>query len=379
MHSIYLDHNSTTPTRPEALRAIADSAIHYGNPSSLHRPGQGALRLVEDAADSIRAGLGAHRTIADKTQVLFTSGGSESDAMLRTIARSNRDADASRSYVVYAELEHPAIVANLEPLFSEGFEKVILPTLPSGCADLRFLERIEPKTVAVATLMLAHNESGIIQPVKELSDWADGDCWVHTDAVQAVGKMPVDYGALGVSSMAISAHKFGGPRGVGALLLNRHLSFPPLWQGGGQERGMRPGTQSKSLIAGMGAAVERATRTEEITRIGDLADTLRQGLAGIEGCWILDSVTQNTHRLRNTIACGVRGRNARDLLKALEAQGILVSAGAACHTGSESTSVLAQGLGLSAEQGAELMRWSVGWTTTAEDIEAAITALNLCN
>ena len=356
MTATYLDFNATAPVRPEAAAAVAHALEIGGNPSSVHAAGRAARALVEDA----RAVL-AELCGVPSGAVVFTSGGTEANAL----AVDSAVAAGSRRLIVSA-VEHDAV---LESARASGAAVDILPVNASGVADLGWLEqRLAAWDLAdgrpFVALMLANNETGVIQPVAEaaaLARAADG--WLHVDAVQAAGKTAIDFRALGADTLAVSAHKLGGPQGVGALAAGVRSTLSRRLHGGGQERGRRAGTENTPGIAGFGAAARCALA--ELARLQNQAawrDAVQTRLEAAGGV-VLGA---GAARVANTLCLASPGHAAELQVMALDLDGVMVSSGAACSSGKVKASRVIEAMGRPDLAGCAV-RVSGGWSTTAED------------
>ncbi len=363
---IYLDHNATAPLRPEAMAAIAEAVQRAGNPASLHGAGQAARKTLEAASAAMLQILGA-----EGARLLWTAGGTEANTLaLLGLARSRRRL-AGCHRVLLSAVEHPCVQAAAGQLAREGFVVEVLPVDASGHVPLDAPGWGED--VAVAALMLANNETGVIQP---LARWAalarQFAVPLHTDAVQAVGKMPVDFGSLGVTSLALAGHKLGGPRGIGALVLAPDVPIEPLWAGGGQQDGLRSGSQPVALAVGLAAALTAATAELSPPRALPLRQRLEELCEAVPEAFV---VAKTSARLPNTVAVGFRGVAATTLMGLLDEAGVMVSTGAACHSATSSPSPVLLAMGVPSEQAACVVRLSVGWTTSLAEVEQAGTAI----
>jgi len=341
---IYLDANATEPLRPEAEQAMREAFGQVGNPSSVHGAGRAARRTLEDAREILAELYGAR-----SGGVVFTSGGTEADAL------AVHGLGVGRTLIIGAT-EHDAVRAARS-------DAVTLPVHENGRADLAALEQLlTVRPHALVCLMLANNETGVIQPVAQAAELCRRyDAWLHVDAVQAAGRMPVSLETLGATSIAISSHKLGGPAGVGALLLAPHATtLPPLIAGGGQERGRRGGTPAVPVIAGFAAAALRALSALDLSDLRDQAE----GVAVAAGAVVCGA---GAPRLANTTCLALPGVRADTQVMALDLAGIAVSAGAACSSGKIGSShvLQAMGLGSLAEQA---IRVSLPWNVTRDDI-----------
>jgi cysteine desulfurase len=357
MTSIYLDYNATAPIRPEALAAATDAMARGGNPSSVHAAGRAARALVEAAREQVATLIGA-----PASTVIFTSGGTEANAL----AVESAVAAGSRRLLVSA-IEHDSVRATAEA------SSAIVETWPvtaEGAADLDWLEaRLQAWSPAdgrvFAALMLANNETGVIQPVAEaavLLRAADG--WLHVDAVQAAGKIAVDSRALGADTLAIASHKLGGPIGSGALTFGPRAVLSRRMHGGGQERGRRGGTENISGIAGFGAAAEAALR--DLARFQAQAtwrDAVADRLTREAGVTVFGRQAQ---RLANTLCFAAPGFSSELQVMALDLEGLMVSAGSACSSGKVKASHVLLAMGAEISAGSAI-RVSGGWATTEAD------------
>ena len=361
----YLDANATQPLRPAARDAVLAAFAAVGNPSSVHRPGRIVRAIMEDAREAI-----AHRFGAAPQDLLFTSGGTEASATaIRALAGTRRlivsaiEHDAVRSAAAHAAAHH---AAGQSPADSP-----IVPVGSDGAVDLAALDRLlSDGAASMVCLMLANNETGVIQPVHQAAAICRRHgALLHVDAVQAAGRMPVQLAALGAHSLAISSHKLGGPAGVGALLLAPDLAFAaPLIGGGGQERGRRGGTPAVALIAGFAAAAA-ACDGDDLANLARLRDAAEHA-ALAAGAVVCGDPNQ---RLPNTTCIALPGAAAGVQVIALDLENIAVSAGAACSSGKVQTSHVLRAMGLAARAG-EAIRVSLPWNVVAADIDAFATA-----
>lgn len=328
---------------------MAIAGLSGRNPMSLHRPGRRARVCLDEARESLR-----RLCKAPKADVIFTSGGTEADHLaIQGIARHRRRATGCKR-VLASEIEHPAVQEALNALRADGFEIQALPA-PDGYLDIEQARSLIDEKVALVAVMLAHNTTGIIQPVAELASIATAaGVPIHSDAVQAAGKIELDFYGLGVTSLALSAHKFGGPRGVGALVLQKCVDMEPLWAGGGQEEGKRSGTHASALIAGMAAAADAVEL--HVSETEYLRDTFEQALVQQIQCKVLGA---GFNRLPNTSSVVIDGIVGRDFVREMDAKGVAVSAGAACHSGQGGSGLAGQ------------VRFSLGPDTTEQELMKA--------
>ncbi len=368
MRRIDLDHNATTPLDPRVLEAMLPvlRGVH-GNPSSLHALGQRARALVEDARAEVAALAGAQ-----PTEVVFTGSGTEADNLaLRGVAWAARE---PRRKLVYAGLEHHAVVNTARALAREGFPVEAVRALPDGRVDLEDLAaRVDGRT-ALVCLMLANNETGVIQPVAEaLAVARSRGALLHCDAVQAAGKLPLDFAALGVDLLALSAHKIYGPKGVGALVVRRGTKLEALLRGGSQERNRRAGTENVAGVVGFGAAASlaRAEQAADAARLAGLRDELEARLLAIPDA----QVNGGAPRVPNTTNVSFAGVDAESLLMALDLAGLAVSTGAACAAGAVEPSHVLRAMGLPMARVQASLRFSLGRGTTPEEVALAAEAV----
>lgn len=367
---VYLDHSATTPLRPEVLAAMlpyfADLA---GNPSSLHEDGQRAKQALDAARETVAGALGA-----TPREIIFTGGGTEGDnlailGVAEALQRRGR-------HIITSAIEHPAVLRTCEWLERRGFAVTYLPVDPDGVVDLAALRSsLRPDTVLVS-IMLANNEIGSVQPLAEIAELAHRQgALVHTDAVQAMGKMPVRVDDLGVDLLTLTAHKFCGPKGCGALFVRKGTPLEPIAFGGHQERGLRPGTQNIPGIVGLATALELAIDElpSESLRLAALRDRLQTGVTGSIARVKVNGAAPT--RLPNILNVSYAEVDGEALLMALDMRGISVSTGSACAAGASEPSHVLRALGLGAEWLQGAIRISLGRTTTDADIDATLAAV----
>jgi cysteine desulfurase len=343
---VYLDANATQPLRPAARAAMLEALDSTGNPSSIHRPGRTARRRLEDARDTLAARFGARAQ-----DVVFTSGGTEADALAIHALGQNRR-------LIVSAVEHDAVRA-------AAAEAQVLPVSADGVADLDALAAILADGVpSLVCLMLANNETGVIQPVmKAAAICRSAGALLHVDAVQAAGRMTVDLATLGAHAIAVSAHKLGGPAGIGALLLSQDAPFAAaLIGGGGQERGRRGGTQAVALAAGFAAA---AAAYDDATGLAALRNAA-ESAAVAAGAVVCGG---GTDRLPNTSCLALPGVRADAQVIALDLDGVAISAGSACSSGKVAASHVLTAMGLGPLAG-QAIRVSLPWNVTRADIDA---------
>jgi len=342
----YLDHNATAPLRPEAKQAMLAALDAGGNASSVHAEGRAARKLLDDARDQVARAVGVIAPM-----VVFTSGGSEANNLALKGATVER--------LIVSAIDHPAV---LEAAKASGKPVEVIPVDGNGVVDLAALEALLKGPRALVSVMLANNETGVIQPVAEIARMAQGHL-VHTDAVQALGKVPVNFGLLGVDMMTLSAHKLGGPVGAGALIVRDGLALEPLIHGGGQELRRRAGTENIPAIAGFGAVAQM-----KLQNCKALRDRLE---AALEGAVIFG---REVERLPNTTCFAYPGMNAETLLMGFDLEGIAVSSGSACSSGKVAKSHVLSAMGAAPEISKAAIRVSLGWDTTENHIDHFIAA-----
>jgi cysteine desulfurase len=373
---VYLDHAATTPMLPESLDAYVATARSVGNASSLHAAGRHARRLVEEARERIGAVLGAR-----PSEVIFTGGGTESDNLsVKGIYWARSAAAPARTRVLASAVEHHAVLDAVNWLGDhEGATVTWLPVDAEGRVDVAAVREeliTHGDQIAVITMMWANNEVGTLQPVAELAALA-GEYGVpfHTDAVQAVGQVPVDFGASGAAALTLTGHKLGGPAGVGALLLGRDVACTPLLHGGGQERDVRSGTLDVPGIVAFATAVEMGVKDQAgyAGRLGSLRDDLvRRVEHAVPG------VVRNAagaQRLPGHAHFSFPGCEGDALLMLLDAQGVACSTGSACSAGVAQPSHVLLAMGSDEDRARSSLRLTLGHTSTAADVDALIEVL----
>ena len=364
---VYLDWNATTPLRPEAKAAMASAWELSGNPSSVHAEGRQARRLVEEARAAVAGAIGAL-----PRNVVFTSGGTEANALALTPGLSRAAGPAAERLLVSA-VEHASVLTGGR-FPAEAIERVGVTS--SGVVDLVQLRRkLEGQPPALVSVMLANNETGAIQPVAEVGELVhEAGGLLHVDAIQALGKIPFDINAIEADLVTLSAHKIGGPKGVGALVLADGLSgLEPLVRGGGQELGRRAGTENVAGIAGFGAAVgaTMSALAGNTTRLERLRNRLEQGLREMEGIIVFSNDVQ---RLPNTTLFTVPGLKAETAVIGFDLAGIAVSSGSACSSGKVQPSHVLEAMGLGPDLAQGAVRLSLGWSTSEEDVNRCLQA-----
>lgn len=377
----YLDHAATTPTRPEAVAAIAEQLATGGNASSLHTAGRAARKVVEESREDLAKALGC-----GPSEVVFTSGGTESDNLaIKGTWWQRRSEDPRRNRLLIGATEHHAVLDAVEHLVNfEGASVDWIEVDASGRSNptqVRELIERDPESVALVSLMWANNEVGTVQPVAEVAAVAhEYDIPMHTDAVQAVGQIPVDFTASGVDMLTASAHKFGGPQGVGVLVARRDAKLMPLTHGGGQERQLRSGTLNTPGIRGMAVAATLALQElpQEQEKLAALRDKLIGGALDlgldieVTGAHEVGDVTA---RLAGNAHLRVPGCDGDSLLYLLDAAGIECSTGSACQAGVPQPSHVLLAMGITEDDARGALRLTLGHTSTDADVAAFLDAL----
>jgi cysteine desulfurase len=350
--SVYLDHNATSPLRPEAFAAMVDALRRGGNPSSVHRLGREARATVEKARRQVAGLVGAM-----PSEVVFTSGGTEANNLAL--------AGAGRRRILVSAVEHDSVLRAAQNM-------EIVPVDGNGIVDLAALQRLlaRPREPALVSVMFANNETGVLQPIADVVRVArDAGALVHCDAVQGAGRAALDFHGLGVDYMSLSAHKLGGPSGVGALVVRNGAPLIADRIGGGQEGNRRAGTENVGGIAGFGAAAEAAGRGLDVETMRDRLETALRLIAG-------EAVVfgARARRLGNTSCISMPGVKAETQVMALDLAGVCVSAGAACSSGKVTRSPVLLAMGVDPALADTAIRISLGWNSQPQDIERLIAA-----
>lgn len=365
----YLDHAATTPVRPQAREALS-AWLDAANASSAHAAGQTARLAVETARDEVAAALSC-----SPHEVVFTSGGTEANNLvIKGVVWAARDRSRRQPHVVTSGVEHPAVLETVRWLADRGDATVtVVPPAPDGRVEVeRVVDAVREDTVLV-TVMAANNELGAINEVPALAAaLAERDVVVHSDAVQAMATLPVELDAWGVDALSLSAHKFGGPQGVGVAVLRRGIPVEPLTHGGGQDRGVRSGTFATGLIAACGSAMSAAVadRKTLVPRLQHLADRLTEAVTSLDGVR-RDGPTDPAHRLVSHVHLSLDDIESDALTLGLDGAGVAASAGSACGSGAARPSHVVAAAGLTGTP----LRLSLGWTTTDAEVDHAIEVL----
>ncbi|MBI5327664.1 MAG: cysteine desulfurase NifS [Deltaproteobacteria bacterium] len=370
MKRIYLDNNATTPIHPEVFDAMLPYLKHeFGNPSSIHWAGRNPRRVVDDAREKVTKLLNC-----DANEIIFTSCGSESNNLaIKGVAESKKD---KGNHIITTKVEHPAVLSTCKYLAKNGFDVTFLDVDNHGMLDLDQLKKaITPKTILI-TIMFSNNETGVIFPIEEIGKIAkEHNIPFHTDAVQGVGKVPIDVKKMNVDLLTLSGHKLYAPKGIGALYVKRGVRLVPLIHGGHQERNRRGGTENVAGIVALGKACEIAARDmeQEIKHITALRDRLEKGLMQR-----VTHVRLNGHpieRIPNTVNLSFEFAEGESLLLNLDMKGIAASSGSACTSGTLEPSHVLVAMGVPMEASHSSVRFSLGRGNTIEDIDYVIDVL----
>lgn len=361
---VYLDWNATTPLRSEARAAMLSALDFSGNPSSVHAEGRQARRLVEEARTAVAAAVGT-----DARNVVFTSGGTEANALALTPDIRKKGTQAVERLII-SGIEHASVLAGGR---FDGADIATLKVTPDGVIDLDHLRALLDGPPALVSIMLANNETGALQPIAEAAATVHAaGALLHVDAVQALGKIPIDLKALQADLMSISAHKIGGAKGIGALVLAEGLTLDALLRGGGQELGRRAGTENVPGIAGFGAAAQAAMAgLGEMAGVEILRNRLEEGLRQTRGVVVF---AENVPRLPNTTLFAAPGLRAETAVIGFDLERIAVSSGSACSSGKVQPSYVLEAMGFGPELARGAIRLSLGWSSTANDVDRCLEA-----
>ena len=364
---IYLDHNATTPLDGRVMEAMQPFLSHlFGNPSSLYRLGRVSRSAIDTARGQIAALVGS-----EPSQVVFTSGGTEAN----NLAIKGMAGKLAKGGIAVGATEHPSVMTPMRRLHQEGWELQTLPVDSLGKLIDEAVNALPKSKLRFASVMLANNETGVIQDISALGErLRETGGYLHCDAVQAAGKLPLNFSNLGVHAFSLSSHKLYGPKGIGALVIDKSVGLAPQIEGGGQERELRSGTENVAAIVGFGKAAELAlaefeTRTAHCLK---LRQQLEQGLAQLHGVTVF---AENAPRLPNTLQFGLSGMDGEMLLMSLDRKGFAVSSGSACASGAGEASPVLLAMGVDAETAKSAIRVSVGKDNSEADIEAFLSVL----
>lgn len=369
MKSIYLDNNATTAVDPLVVEAMLPYfSEQFGNPSSIHAFGNTVGFAIKKARKQVQVLLGA----AHDSEIIFTSCGTEADT---TAILSALKAQPQRKTIITTTVEHPAILATCEQLEKEGYTVHYLPVDGQGCLDMAAYTALLSDDVALVSVMWANNETGTLFPVEEMAQLATlHGVMFHTDAVQAVGKLPISLRDSAIDMLSLSGHKLHAPKGIGVLYLRRGVRFRPLLRGGHQERGRRAGTENSPAIVALGRAAELAmSRLCQTARIAELRDALEQGLlASVPNCFVTGDPS---NRLPNTCNIAFEYIEGEAILMLLNRAGIAASTGSACSSGSLEPSHVMRAMGIPYTAAHGTVRFSLSHQTTAKEVAQVIEAL----
>ncbi len=380
METIYLDHNATTPVRPQVIEEIARCLeLGLANPASAHGLGREANRLLEEARRGVGEILGADLASSKPDRLIFTSGGTESNNLaVLGIAHAALSSGDTPGHVVVSSVEHSSVVGPVERLMDEGWDVDALPVAADGRLCHQRLGGLLQEDTRLVTAIMANHETGVVQPIAELAAVCNrASCNgagvpLHTDAVQMAGKLPIDFRALGVAAMSISAHKFGGPSGVGVLIIRHGQKLDPLLFGGEQQAGLRPGSEPVALARGLWTALRLAQdeQPDYASRLNDLRCHFEAGL--LRALPNIEIHGSTVPRLPQTANIAFTGRDAKLLFRALDEAGVACSIGSACTSGSDEPSPTLLAMGMSTELARSSLRFSLGRTTSRREVDLAI-------
>jgi cysteine desulfurase len=368
---VYFDYNATTPWAPEVIEAVGVASRDiFGNASSVHHFGQQAKAAIDDARSAIASLLNG-----DPSEIVFTSGGTESDNFAIRGAAEALDA-TGRRHLIASAIEHEAILNTCKALARRGWKITLVPVDQSGIVSPERVREAISRETALVSVMHANNEIGTIQPIAAIAAIAhEHGALMHTDAVQSTAKIPVDVRALGIDLLTLSAHKFNGPKGAGALWIKRGTRMLPILTGGKHERNRRAGTENVPAIVGLGVAARLAAQklASEAVRVAALRDRLEQGIvASVPGTMINGDLRQ---RVPNTTNISFDRVEAESLLIALDLEGIAVSTGSACSSGTLEPSHVLRAMGFSAHRTQNSLRFSLGQFSTDAEVQQVLDVL----
>jgi cysteine desulfurase len=368
---VYFDYNATTPCSPEVLEAVvATTRDQFGNPSSVHYFGQRAKAALDEARSAVAALINV-----EPSEVVYTSGGTEADNFaLRGVAEGLEA--TGRRHLIASAIEHEAVLNTLKALARRGWRTTLIPVDQSGVVDPERLRPLITNETAIVSVMHANNEIGTIQPIVELAAIAhEHGALMHTDAVQSVGKIPVDVRVLGVDLLSLSAHKFNGPKGAGALWIKRGTRMQPILTGGKHERSRRAGTENSPALVGLGVAARlaQAKLDAEAARVAKLRDRLETEILRVVPGTTVNGAREM--RVPNTTNISFDRVEAESLLIALDLEGIAVSTGSACSSGTLEPSHVLRAMGFSSHRTQNSLRFSLGLFSTDEEVDRVVAVL----
>lgn len=376
---LYLDHNATSPVHPEAAEIVRRISLEFpGNPASQHQSGREARRVLEEARHYLLTSLGGEGKSFHSDRLIFTSGGTEANNLaVLGIAGVARRRNPSRNCVILSPIEHPSVLATRDILIANNFDVQILRALPNGVIDVLELRELLTERTCLVSCMLANNETGALQPITDIANYAHiAGARIHTDAVQAVGKIPVHFGELGVDALTFTGHKFGGPKGIGALILKWGVEIEPILVGGFQQAAARPGTENPALASGLSKALMMLDRYDLGGQLTVFRDAFEQIL--IENIPDLVVNARTVNRLPHTSNLAFPGINRQAFQMALDLEGVYCSTGSACASGSSDPSTVLVAMGLPEEVISSSLRFSFGWSSTLEEAQEAAQRILLC-
>ncbi|MDY0303364.1 MAG: cysteine desulfurase family protein [Sphaerochaeta sp.] len=368
---IYLDNNATTPLHEDVIAAMNRANELYGNASSMHAMGREAMEAIEESRQAVRDLIDA-----PEGSIVFTSGASEANNTVFNLFRERIDLGSKRNRIVTTTIEHPSIIEMVAHLRELGYTIDLCPVDHTGRVVMEEMEKLMGDDVALVSVMLGNNEIGTIQPVKEIALLAHHHgAYVHTDATQAIGKIPVSMEELGVDYLSLSAHKFYGPKGIGVLAIRKGVPFAPFFHGGHQEGGKRAGTYNNTAIVGMGVAarIAREELEEESARLWKLREMLREGIEAS-----IPNVVVNGSRdycLPGTLDVSFPRAEGESILLYLDLEGIMVSTGSACASGSLEPSYVLLASGVDIELAHGSIRFSFGRYNTEDEVHYVLEKL----
>ncbi len=370
---VYLDNNGTTRMADEVVSFIHENDGLYGNASSMHTLGRQAMSGIDWARGEVAELIGS-----GKDEVIFTSGASESNNTVFSVFRDRIDDGSERRRIITTTIEHPASMETVKYLRKKGYSIDLCPVDRIGRVDLEAMEKLIDSDVCLVSVMLGNNESGTIQPVKEIASIAHAKgAYMHTDATQAIGKIPVDVNELGVDYLSLSAHKFYGPKGIGVLYARKGVPLAPFVHGGHQEGGMRAGTYNNQAIYGLGKAAElaRLSVQEEHDKLWAMREALRHGIEERIPDVVVNGSNDESLCLPGTLNVSFPRAEGESILLYLDLEGIEVSTGSACATGSLEPSYVLLAAGLPVELAHGSVRFSFGRYNTMEDVDYVLEKL----
>ncbi len=366
---IYLDNSSTTLVHPDVLEAMAEcDRQHHVNPASQHHGGRKTRRVLEDTRDAIAKLLGADTTSSTPDRLIFTSGGTEANNLALFGL-----AGQTPTRIVVSPMEHPSILGPARDLKRRGWDVAEIAVTSSGTVDQNSAQSAVTPGTSVVCLMLANHETGVVQPVEAMAEWvAKSGALLHTDAIQAVGKIPVNFRQLGVHSLSFTAHKFHGPRGIGGLLVRRDVPLRPILFGGFQQQGLRPGTESVTLVMGLYKALDLFQQEcdQRIRYVARMKEQLEANL--LAGLSDVEIHGRNAHRLPHILNISFLGVDRQALVMALDVAGVAISTGSACQSGSSEASPVLLAMGVSPDSISSSVRVSLSCQNSVQEVEQAL-------